>query len=113
MEIAPNSSDLEYLEKIKKEADEQQESWVDNEIARLDEMVDNFTLAMKFKLHSKVRQGYHGWDREVYQGMIVDKLVSHVRRLDKGDKSQAVDIGNLAAFIWNLDMDGFKDENKS
>lgn len=90
-----DKNDLNYIEKL---ANERRE-----EINRLNELVDNFTRYMKAKLHQKVNQGYKGWDIEGNEQVIIDSLVNHVRKLDKGDKSQAVDIANLAAFIWNLD----------
>lgn len=105
MEIRPTEDTLKGLSKV--------ESEQGDELRRLSDLVDNFAKVMEVKLHTRARQGYRGWDDPKCKHIIIDKLVQNVRRLDKGDMSQTVEIANLAAFLWALDLPWFlKKERK-
>ena len=74
-----------------------------SEKQRLSDAVDRFAEAMKKRLFTKQKQGWHGWDsdRLVY-GDIPDRMLrnaSHARET-KSTKS-LIDTANLAMMIWN------------
>ena len=93
MEIAPNKSDLAYLEFIKQQDTAERHKLLD--------LVQEFATAMTSKLLYKHEQGYRGWDDPKQIPYLEKKLVTHVGRLLDGDLYQAVDIANIAAFIWS------------
>jgi hypothetical protein len=67
----------------------------------LDALVDAFAAEMKKKLHEKEKMGASGWDDRSNEQFIIDRLLSHVRRLD----NQEIDIANLSAMLWNLRLE--------
>lgn len=76
-----------------------EEQQLDPEERALSRMVDAYAAAMKEKLlRKKRRDGYSGWDRKQNMEGIAGALIEH---LPKGDY---VDVGNLAAFLWNFDQ---------
>ena len=62
--------------------------------------VDRFAQRMKRKLDRKAGEGYHGWDTGCLDMELEDSLQHHCTKLIRGDRRQAVDIANLAMFLW-------------
>lgn len=76
--------------------------FVEQEIKRLNEVVDNFAEAMKTKLAQKARKGWTGWDDESSTDKIYTTMLAHAAGIPLA-KDQEVDIANLAMMLWNLD----------
>jgi hypothetical protein len=81
-----------------------------NEVMRpfLSRLVTQFGEAMRVKLWKKLRAGYQGWnddsDTEVLENLR-EKLADHVKRYGDGkDPGQLVDIGNLVAMLWRIEV---------
>ena len=70
-----------------------------SELDRLNEAVDDFSVAMKWKLTYKLNQGFGGWDDSEYEEVIQKKLKIATNRLLAGDVQQAVDVANLAMML--------------
>lgn len=76
-------------------------AWVQQEIARLNEVVDQFAAAMKAKLVEKAEEGWTGWDRpessiKIWNAMLAQGAAVPLAR------GQEVDIANLAMMLWLL-----------
>jgi hypothetical protein len=63
-------------------------------------LVDAFAGEMKAKLIKKLREGYVAWDNPCFRENIEGKLIEHASR----GSGQYVDVANLAAMLWNLDL---------
>ncbi len=61
-----------------------------------------FTSKMFAKQVSKAESGWFGWNDKEFMTTIEGKMMAHCQRLLEGDARQAVDVANLAMFIWNL-----------
>jgi hypothetical protein len=77
------------------------------ETESLSRLVADFGEAMRRKLWKKLREGYRGWNgnggHEVE--VLADKLAEHVNRYRmESDPSQLVDIANLAALLWRIEV---------
>ena len=73
------------------------------EAMALDALVDAFAKDMKVKLRKKYkRDGYSGWDDPDYTDNLKDGLSDHLYKRDGREHVDWVDIGNFAAFLWNL-----------
>lgn len=71
------------------------------EMAALDEALDEFKNDMRARLYEKVKQGYKGWDDPSIDAHIMKNLYHDVHELvDKGDKLHLHDIANRAMFLW-------------
>ena len=84
--IAPDKYDLLYLE----------------ELAKLNRTVDEFTKEMKKKLTEKASKGWHGWEDLDFIPTLKGELLSHALRVEEGQLQQAVDVANLAMFLWRF-----------
>ena len=77
------------------------------EVEGLSRLVADFGEAMRVKLWKKLREGYRGWDGNsgAEIGILADKLAEHVNcyRMES-DPSQLVDIANLAAMLWRIEV---------
>lgn len=81
------------------------------EIQKLEGMVDSFAEEMKRKLRAKVYDGYGGWDNKRNQYILERKMMIHVGRLMKGE-AQHVDVANLVAFLWYLEQKKQEEEDE-
>lgn len=63
-------------------------------------LVRAFAAEMERKLLAKMRDGRSGWDDPACRDCIREALRQHIARGD----GQMVDIANLAAMLWNLDV---------
>jgi hypothetical protein len=70
----------------------------DKERQNLIKALDEFGLVMREKLLKKLDQGYRGWDSSDV-GFFRNMLVAHIHD-EKTGKDQAVDIANLAMFLY-------------
>ena len=74
------------------------------EVEALNTLVDSFAAEMKLKLARKFLHGRSGWDSPESKAFLEASLAEHmVRHLETG--GQLVDIGNIAAMLWNIDND--------
>jgi hypothetical protein len=68
------------------------------EIARLDQAVEEFASEMKARLREQAMKGYRGWgDPENYQ-RIVEMMVKHAAVAE----GEEVDVANMAMILWSL-----------
>jgi len=72
-----------------------------DEQAAFNALLDRFGEAMKGKFKLKLDQGYSGWMDESNPDLISTLLDSIEIHLAKGG-DQMIDVGNLAAMLWNL-----------
>lgn len=70
-----------------------------NEIAELDQTVDEFAIAMKSRLRSKAKQGWQGWQEMGREPLGVRLLRNAAKGAVTGDKKSLVDVANLAMMI--------------
>jgi hypothetical protein len=75
--------------------------FIDIEEARLIACVDEFAAKMKEKLIQKAEAGWSGWDCDNTAGKLEEALILHAAKLLQG-QPQAIDVANLAMFLWNL-----------
>lgn len=61
--------------------------------------VDEFAIAMKEKLSEKLKEGWDGWAK-LHPSVSVDRAYNHLRRLDKGEVRQDVDVANFMMFHY-------------
>jgi hypothetical protein len=73
--------------------------WVRQEVARLNEAVDEFASAMKAKLAQKAREGWTGWDKPESGIKIWNAMLAQGAAVPLA-KGQEVDIANLAMMLW-------------
>jgi len=84
-------------------------STLEAECAKLEQAVDTFAEVMKAKLVAKAAQGYFGWNDPKWLPEIKHKLIDHAAKLYLGDVliagqgHQAVDVANLAMFLFYLE----------
>lgn len=71
----------------------------EDELRALKRLVKLFSREMLAKLERKQREGYADWDSADLRVTMWESLKRHV---DRGP-SQALDIANLAMFVWNLE----------
>lgn len=87
------------------------------EIENLSVLVSEFGDAMRQKFWKKHREGYRGWnddsDRTYVLGELHKKLFEHVKRYGsearvdaKFHPEQLVDIANLCAMLWRIEVQG-------
>lgn len=76
-------------------------AWVEQEIRRLDAVVDKFTVVMKARLAEKAREGWSGWDDPASKDKIYTAMLAQGAGV-KYAKDQEVDIANLAMMLWRL-----------
>jgi len=68
-------------------------------------MVDQFSKAMKDKFKKKYLEGKGGWDNTEWKGFIQSELRRHITKATlEGDTNQYIDIANLAAMLWNMEQ---------
>ena len=72
-----------------------------DEQAAFNALVDEFGEAMKIKFELKMEQGYSGWMDESDSELIPSLIHSLHQHVEKGG-DQMIDVGNLAAMLWNL-----------
>ena len=77
-------------------------SVIKSELVDLAKTTQAFAAKMYEKLADKAEQGYMQWDDPLYMREIEAKLMDHAQRLVDGDGSQAMDVANLAMFLWNI-----------
>lgn len=77
-------------------------SRVEQEIARLNNAVDEFAAAMKAKLEQKAREGWGGWDQLGAKDKIYHAMLAQGAGVPFAN-GQEVDIANLAMMLrlWN------------
>jgi hypothetical protein len=68
------------------------------EIERLDRVVDNFAIEMKARLHEQAIRGYRGWDDPSNYQKICEMMMEHATV----SSGQEVDAANLAMILWYL-----------
>ena len=73
--------------------------WVRQEVARLNEAVDEFAGAMKAKLAQKAHEGWTGWDQPESGIKIWNAMLAQGAAVPLA-KGQEVDIANLAMMLW-------------
>ncbi len=75
------------------------------EINRLDQVVDDFASEMKARLREQAIKGYRGWDDPENYQRIVEMMVKHAAVAE----GKEVDAANLAMILWNLRRRGVED----
>jgi hypothetical protein len=75
------------------------------EINRLDQVVDDFTSEMKARLREQAIKGYRGWDDPENYQRIVEMMAKHAAV----DEGKEVDAANLAMILWSLRRRGVGD----
>ena len=71
------------------------------ELDRLVVAVDDFGIAMKWKLAYKLIAGFTGWDDPGCKEVIQKRLKTATDRLLAGDVEQAPDVANLAMMLYH------------
>lgn len=72
------------------------------EIKRLDQVVDDFASEMKAHLHDQAIKGYRGWDDPRSYRRICELMMEHAAVLS----GQEVGAANLAMILWHLRKQG-------
>lgn len=67
-----------------------------HETDALDDLIDDFISQMKMRLAEKTIEGFHGWDDPIWR---TDQIKSRLKT--SLEKSNMVDVANLAMFLWN------------
>lgn len=73
------------------------------DLGELASVTYRFASRMFDRLAQKAEDGYLGWDDPDYREEIMRKLEIHAKRLMAGDSSEAIDVANLAMFLYALD----------
>lgn len=73
------------------------------DIGELASVTYRFASRMLDRLIKKAEQGYRGWDDPSYREEIEKKLGTHAAALLAGDSAEAVDVANLAMFLYAMD----------
>ncbi len=68
------------------------------EIERLNHIVDEFATEMKARLSEQAIKGYRGWDNPDNYHQITDMMTHH----ESVSTGQEVDAANLAMILWFL-----------
>jgi len=68
------------------------------EIQRLDQVVDDFASEMKVRLREQAVKGYRGWDDPENYRRICEMMMEH----SSVSSGQEVDAANLAMILWYL-----------
>jgi hypothetical protein len=72
------------------------------EIERLNAVVDNFAEEMKVRLRDQAIKGYRGWDDPDNYRRILEMMMEHA----SASSGQEVDAANLAMILWYLRRQG-------
>jgi len=72
------------------------------EIERLDRVVDEFSIEMKARLREQAIKGYRGWDDPASYQKITEMMMEHTAV----SSGQEVDAANLAMILWYLRQHG-------
>lgn len=72
--------------------------------------VFRFSQAMLEKLLVKDHEGWTGWDEPENREDIRANLGEHAQKLAAGDTTQAVDVANLAMFLYFMDHQDASEE---
>ena len=72
------------------------------EIDRLNRVVDDFAAEMKVRLREQAIKGYRGWDDPAYYQQISEMMIQHA----PVSSGQEVDAANLAMILWYLRQQG-------
>ena len=73
-----------------------------SEKERIDKAVDDFAEAMKARLNSKHKQGWHGW-RGLSRETIGPRLLFNAAKgIVKLDSNSIIDTANFAMFLWRI-----------
>lgn len=75
--------------------------WVLQEIARLNAVVDAFSVEMKLKLEQKVKEGWTGWDQPASKVKLWNAMLAQGAAIPLA-QGQEADIANLAMMLWFL-----------
>ena len=70
-----------------------------SEISELEKAVDAFAEAMKARLRSKAKQGWHGWQHMGRDALGGRLLMNAAKGATKDDQKSMVDVANLAMMI--------------
>ena len=68
------------------------------EIDRLNRVVDDFASEMKARLREQAIKGYRGWDDPDYYQKITEMMMQHA----SVTPGQEIDAANLAMILWYL-----------
>jgi hypothetical protein len=69
-----------------------------DEIDRLNRVVDEFAAEMKARLREQAVKGYRGWDDPEQYERIVEMMMRHAAVAE----GEEVDAANLAIILWSL-----------
>jgi hypothetical protein len=69
-----------------------------DEIDRLNRVVDEFAAEMKARLREQAVKGYRGWDDPEQYERIVEMMMRHAAVAE----GEEVDAANLAMILWSL-----------
>ena len=72
------------------------------EIERLDRVVDEFSIEMKARLREQAIKGCRGWDDPASYQQIIEMMMEHAAV----SSGQEVDAANLAMILWYLRQRG-------
>lgn len=75
------------------------EAYVKEEMARLDMVVDAFTVQMKMRLAEKIKEGRGGWEDPANAEEIYNLLLAHAASTPLA-RLRELDIANYAMFLW-------------
>lgn len=70
-----------------------------SDISELEKAVDEFAAAMKARLRSKAKQGWHGWQHMGRANLGERLLMNAAKGATKNDQKSLVDVANLAMMI--------------
>jgi hypothetical protein len=68
------------------------------EIERLNQVVDEFAAEMKARLREQAVKGYRGWDNPEHYQRVLTMLVEHAA----ASEGEEVDTANLAMILWSM-----------
>ena len=77
-----------------------------SEIAELERAVDDFADAMKARLRSKAKQGWHGWQDAGRERLGERLIMNAAKGVTKDDQKSLVDTANLAMMIHRQSIKG-------
>ena len=85
---------LKFLTKVHSVMDQETQE----EIERLNRVVDDFAIEMKARLREQAIKGCRGWDDPAYYQQITEMMMEHA----SVSSGQEVDAANLAMILWYL-----------
>lgn len=76
-------------------------AWIEAEMLRLEEAVNEFSEKMKARLIEKAKEGWRGWDDPAASNEIYTTMLAHAAGVPLAE-GQEVDVANFAMMLWRL-----------